>query len=179
MLEFASVLPALTTVVVQQSSNPSPVLGLTLSDLAALIGMVLGTAGFVMSLINYLRDRPKVKVFLKWDMALVGDSAKKIGILRVTNVGRRPIYISVAALQVPKAFKYTHLMLKESMPGKKLSEGDSPLTFTLNYDDLNLAQYSKHWRKVRGYVEDSAGRKYVSKKLPKSDVPSWAKSSTA
>ena len=28
---------------------------------------------------------------------------------------------------------------------------------------------------VRGYAEDIAGRKYVSKKLPKSEVPSWAK----
>ena len=144
-----------------------------LSAVAAIVGMVLGTVGFVMSLINYLRDRPKVKVLLKWDMALVGNPSKQMGIVRVTNVGRRPIYISVAALKLPKGFKYDHLILKESMPGNKLSEGDAPATFSVNYD--GLAQYAKHWRKVRGYVEDSAGRKYLSKKLPKSEVPSWAR----
>jgi hypothetical protein len=145
----------------------------TLSDLAALLGMLLGTAGFIIGLMNYLRDRPIVKVFLKWDMTEVGPNQNLFGVLRVTNVGRRPIYISVAALQVPKGFTYTHLILKESMPGTKLSEGDAPATFMVNYD--GLGQYAKHWRKVRGYVEDSAGHKYFSKKLPKSDVPSWAK----
>jgi hypothetical protein len=141
------------------------------SAAAAMVGMVLGTAGFVMSLMNYLRDRPKVKVTLKWD--LTTDGKNRMGFVRVTNVGRRPIYISLAALEVPTGFRHTHLILKESMPGRKLSEGDAPATFSVNYDDL--AQYSKHWRKVRGYVEDSAGGKYVSKKLPKSDIPSWTK----
>ena len=46
---------------------------ITLTDLAAIIGMVLGTAGFVTSLLNYLRDRPKVKVTLKWDMKSISD----------------------------------------------------------------------------------------------------------
>jgi len=154
-------------------SAPIPQWVTILSAVAAMVGMVLGTAGLVMSLMNYLRDRPKVKVFLKWDMTLVRDASKQMGIVRVTNVGRRPIYISVAALQVPKGFKYSHLILKESVPGKKVSEGDAPVTFSVNYD--GLVQYSKHWRNVRGYVEDSAGRRYVSKKLPKTDVPSWAK----
>jgi hypothetical protein len=147
---------------------------LTLSNVAALLGMVLGTAGFVISLRNYLRDRPKVKLTLQWDMAQVGQQANKIGVLRVTNIGRRPIHISVAALTVPKGFKYSHLILAESMPGTKLFEGDAPATFSINYKDL--AQYSKHWRKVRGYVADSTGRKYYSKKLPKSPIPSWVKS---
>jgi len=96
-----------------------------------------------------------------------------MGIVRVTNVGRRPIYISVASLKLPKGFKYDHLILKESMPGTKLSEGDAPATFSVNYDGLE--KYAKHWRKVRGYVEDSAGKKYLSKKVPTSDIPSWAK----
>jgi hypothetical protein len=35
---------------------------ITVSELAAILGMVLGTAGLVMGLMNYLRDRPKIKV---------------------------------------------------------------------------------------------------------------------
>jgi hypothetical protein len=34
---------------------------------ASILGMVLGTAGFIMSLLNYLRDRPCVRVQLEWD----------------------------------------------------------------------------------------------------------------
>jgi hypothetical protein len=144
-----------------------------LSATAAAVGMVLGTAGFVMSLFNYLRDRPKIKVRLKWDMTEVHTNAV-IGLLTVTNVGRRPIYISAAALKLPKGFEYTHLILKQSIQGTKLAEGDAPATFIIDY--AKLAQYSKQWRKVRGYAEDTAGKKYVSKKLPRKDVPSWAKS---
>jgi hypothetical protein len=143
-----------------------------LSELAAILGMGLGTAGFVMGLLSYLRDRPKVKVVLKWDMTEVHTNAV-IGLLTVTNVGRRPIYISIAALKLPKGSEYTHLILKESIQGAKLSEGDAPATFIITYD--KLGQYSKRWRDVCGYVEDSARKRYVSKQLPKSPVPSWAK----
>jgi hypothetical protein len=143
---------------------------ITLSDVAAILGMILGTAGFIIGVMNYLRDRPKIKVTLKWDMTEVHSSAV-MGLLTVTNVGRRPIYISVGALKLPKGFKFTHLILKKSMQGTKLAEGDAPATFLIDHD--KLAQYSKQWRKVRGYAEDTAGKKYISKKLPKSDVPSW------
>ena len=72
-----------------------------------------------------------------------------------------------------KGFEHTHLVLKESIPGQKLSEGDAPAGFLVNYE--GLWQYSKNWRDMRAYTEDSAGGKYVSKKLPKSDIPSLVK----
>lgn len=144
----------------------------TITEVAAVLGMVLGTVGSVMSLMNYLRDRPKVKVILKWDMTEVNTN-NQTGVVRVVNVGRRPIFISVVAVQVPKGFKHTHLVLKESIPGQRLSEGDAPADFLVNYDGLE--KYAAKWRKMRGYAEDSAGRKYVSKKRPKSEIPSWAK----
>lgn len=151
------------------ASAPHPI---TLSDVAAILGMVLGTAGFIMAFLNYLRDRPKVKVTLKWDMK-EPRGGQIAGVVRVANLGRRPVFISIVALQVPDGFKYSHLVLKESIPGQKLSEGDAPAGFLANYDGLK--QYAAKWRDVRGYAEDSAGGKYLSKKLPKTDVPSWAK----
>jgi hypothetical protein len=134
--------------------------------------MMLGTAGFVMGIMNYLRDKPKIKVRLKWDMTEIHTS-RMFGFLTVTNVGRRPIYITAAALRLPKGFRSSHLLLKESIPGTKLSEGDAPATFRVPYD--LLAVYANKWRDVRGYAEDSAGKRYISKKLPESDIPSWAK----
>jgi hypothetical protein len=62
---------------------------ITLSELAAVIGMVLGTAGFVMGLMNYLRDKPRIKVSVNWNMVEVRTDVKK-GMVVVANVGRRP-----------------------------------------------------------------------------------------
>jgi hypothetical protein len=145
---------------------------LTTTDVAALLGMLLGTAGFVVSIMTYLRDRPRVVVNLKWDMTQVGTNTL-MGIVRVTNKGRRPIHISVVALKVPDGFRHSHLVLKDSIAGKKLEEGDGPAGYLVNYD--GLATYSANWRDVRAYVEDSAGGKYLSTKLPQSEMPSWAK----
>ena len=78
-------------------------LQITLSNIAAFLGMVLGTAGFSISLMNYLRDKPRILVTLQWDMANTNTEAL-MGLARVTNVGRRPIFISVCGAQVPKGF---------------------------------------------------------------------------
>lgn len=153
-------------------SAPAPHWVTVLTAVAALVGMVLGTAGFVMSVMNYLRDRPRVKVALQWDMSDVV-SGRKSGVVRVTNVGRRPVHIGAVALQVPKGFDHTHLVLKKSMPGQTLSEGDPPAGFLVDY--AGLEKYAKNWRDLRAYAEDSTGAKYISKKLPRANVPSWAK----
>ena len=148
-----------------------------ITQLAAVVGMVLGTAGFIMSLMNYLRDRPCITVRLKWDMSIINnpryDHTKMWGVVTVTNVGRRPIFISIAALRVPKGFGLSHLVLSESASGKKLAEGDPPARFMVTQNELS--KYKSTWRDLRAYVEDSTGKRYVSKRLEKSNVPSWAK----
>jgi hypothetical protein len=159
-------------------SNPNPPsTPSAITQIAALLGMVLGTAGFTISLMNYLRDRPRITVRLKWDMSVTDnphyDTRKKWGVVTVTNVGRRPVFISIAALTVPKGFEMTHLILSESASGKKLSEGDAPARFMVNQDDLE--KYRDAWREVRAYVEDSTTKQYRSKKLSKSETPSWAR----
>lgn len=145
---------------------------LTLSNCAAVLGMVLGTAGFVMSLLNYLRDRPRVRVTLNWNMANT-QTREMMGLVKVVNTGRRPVFISIVALELPDGFRHTHLILNDSIPGKKLCEGDAPAGFLVKYDGLE--QYSKVWRKIRAYVEDSAGGEYYSEKIDKEKTPSWVR----
>jgi hypothetical protein len=147
-------------------------MNVTLSNLAAITGMGLGTAGFVMSWMNYLRDRPQVRVSLQWDMTN-SQTRETMGLVRIANVGRRPVFISIVTLELPKGFKNTHLVLLDSVQGTKLSEGDKPLGLVVNYEGLQ--QYANQWRQLRAYVEDSAGKKYRSKQLPASPIPSWAK----
>jgi hypothetical protein len=145
----------------------------TVTELAAILGMALGTAGFVMGLMNYLRDRPKIRVSVNWDM-VEPHSGARMGIVTVTNIGRRPIFISAAALRAPRARRqFDHFLLMESIPGKKLSEGDAPAKIKVDLEGLE--KYAKNWRDVRIFVEDSAGRAYFAKRLAKTRVPPWAK----
>ena len=132
--------------------------------------MVLGTAGFSLSIMNYLRDRPRIKVTLQWNMTN-SKTGEVIGLVRVTNTGRRPIFISAVAIETTE--QNTLLLLDESMQGTKLSEGDKPAAYFATHNGME--KYAAHWRKMRAYVEVSTGEKYWSD-YPSKDTkpPKWA-----
>jgi hypothetical protein len=118
-------------------------------------------------------------VTLKWDMAVTNnptyDPKKRWGIVRVTNIGRRPVHLAVVALKLPKSFasaagfEHTHLLFPDSLGGKKLAEGDPPAGFVVSQDDLK--QYSTVWRHIHAIAEDSTGKTYKSRRV--STRPSW------
>jgi hypothetical protein len=111
-----------------------------------------------LSIMAFRRDRPQLKVTLQWDMAMVGDPDKRIGLVRVTNTGRRPAYLGIVALQLPKGFRYDHLALMDSVRGKKLEEGGEPAVYQVTYNGMD--QYKQVWSKIRAMAEDSSGKKY-------------------
>lgn len=69
-----------------------------LATTGSILGMVLGTAGVTISVLNYLRDRPQVKVTLQWNM-VDPNTGEVRGLVRITNTGRRAVYICIAALE--------------------------------------------------------------------------------
>jgi hypothetical protein len=148
----------------------------TLNNVATGLGIIFGFSGFVLGLISHFRDRAKVTVELQWDMDVTDnidyDTTKKWGIVRVTNTGRRPIYISHAALKAPKGYNYTHLVLMEGIAGKKLDEGDPSKVYIV--DQEGLEAYSSKWRKVTAQANDTTGKAWRSKKLNRAEKPSWA-----
>ncbi len=148
---------------------------MTITDIGALLGVIFGTAGLVLGIMNYLRDRPEVVVTLKWDMKVtdnpVYDPNKNWGFVTVSNVGRRPIYISHASITIPKGYGHNYLLLWEGLRGQRLAEGDPPVDYVLAQDKLE--KYKKVWKKMRAVVFDTAGKKYYSK-VDKSRPPSWA-----
>ncbi|MCF8083173.1 MAG: hypothetical protein K9M96_08765 [Deltaproteobacteria bacterium] len=150
---------------------------LDLNDTATLLGIVFGLSGFVLGIVNHLRDRAKVTVSVNWDMSMTPnptyDPSKSWAVINVANVGRRPIYLSHASLRIPKGYGTSHLLLADSVAGKKLAEGDPPLTFPV--DQTGLEKYAKDWQKIRAEIIDSTGRKWRSKRLRKKERPSWAK----
>jgi len=84
-------------------------------------------------------------------------TGKVFGLVRVTNTGRRAIFICIAALEVPGDKNY---VLNDSIEGTKLGEGDKPAGYIVNHD--GMAQYSDKWREIRAFVVDSAGKRYNS-----------------
>ncbi len=146
-----------------------------LTQVAALLGVVVGTAGLVLGILNYLRDRPHVVVRLQWDMAVTNkplyDANKLWGMVTVANLGRRAIYLSHASLKLPKGHKWSFLTIVAAIQGQKLGEGDPPATYIVSQEGLE--KYKNDWKKIRAVVFDSAGKKYTSD-FDASKRPSWA-----
>jgi len=150
---------------------------LTLTDVTAILGALLGTAGFVLGILNYLRDRPRVAVLLQWNVLAVSDvratdSSEECGLITVTNLGRRPVFISHVCLRLPKHCTDRLLLLRNSISGQRLSEGDSPATFVVPHEVLD--KYSTHLEHIRAQVSDSTGRVYLSKRAT-AKMPSCVK----
>jgi hypothetical protein len=149
---------------------------MTLSETTSLVALVFGLSGFVLGVLNYLRDRHKVIVTLQWDMSMTSDDRfdrdKKWGVITVTNVGRRPTYVSHVALKLPKGYDHSHLLISDSIHGKKLTEGDPSEVFVVNQEGLE--QYAKDWDRLKAQISDSTGKVWFSRRQKAAGRPSWA-----
>jgi len=152
-------------------------INLNLNDMGTLIGVIAGTAGTVLGVLNYLRDRSKIMVELQWDTTAMNlpayDPNIPWGVIRITNVGRRPTYISHVAIKLPVGYGATHLLIMEGLQGQKVGEGAPPLIFPVKQEGLK--RFSKDWKKLRAQVIDSTGKVWKSPRRSIGDQPSWAK----
>ncbi|MDP9932532.1 hypothetical protein [Variovorax paradoxus] len=149
---------------------------MNLSESVSVVGLVLGTAGSVLGVLNYLRDRHKVVVTLHWDLAVTEgsgyDHTKKWGVIRVTNVGRRATYVSHVALKLPTGYDDTHLLIQSGIAGTKLAEGDPTAVYVV--EQVGMEAYAKAWHKIVAQVSDSTGAVWYSKKPRADERPAWA-----
>lgn len=144
----------------------------TISEATGLLGLIFGLFGTSIGVFNFLRDRGKLAVRLQWDMAVKGEpDGKLVGCITITNTGRRAIFMSHVALQLPKGGEHSHYLICDGLEGKTLSEGDPPAFFPVDQEGLEL--YALEWQKVLAQVSDSTGKEWLSKKV--SAIPSWAK----
>ena len=141
-----------------------------LTTIGSVLGMILGTSGLTVSLLNYLRDRPQVKVTLSWDMVNTR-TGEVDGLVRVTNTGRRAVFISATALEIPNSPEIH--VLQDSISGVKLAEGDKPAAYLVSREWV--AVHVGKWRKMRAFVEVSTGGKYYSAYPRRNEPPpNWA-----
>jgi hypothetical protein len=64
------------------------------------------------------------------------DTEEVRGLIRVTNAGRRSVFISLAGIEIPPPFENLNLVLNDSIAGTKLHEGDRPVGYWINHDAL-------------------------------------------
>jgi hypothetical protein len=149
-----------------------------IKDWAALIGAVTGPVGLTIALMVYFRDRARVTVLLSWDMKQT-ESSDDIAVVRISNIGRRPIYLSHAHIRLPKGAdaNVSHLVFPDNIQGVTLLEGSAPHLLVLNQRQLQMEKYAKIWWRLRATVIDAAGKHYHSD-WPL-ERPSWASSSQA
>ena len=125
--------------------------------------------GSILGVLNYLRDRPKVDVTLDvgWMSTAFreNDPRGKLVLIRITNTGRRPVYITAVEIQAPPQQRF---IIKQSLPGQRLAEGDPPWGLDIAQDDLN--QDIRDWSQARAVAWDSAGKKYDSKEARIADA---------
>lgn len=145
----------------------------------SLIGTLTGTAGVVLSILNYLRDRAKVRVLLQWDFRPIGPNnqpiGKPMGVVTIANIGRRPVYMKLVYLEVPKRSGGGPLILKHSLNGQRVAEGDPEYVIPMSSElqDFLQSKYSIYWKEIYAVASDNCGRKFKSS-TPK-QIPSWGK----
>lgn len=147
---------------------------MTVTGVIAIIGLISGVAGTILGVMSFLRDRASVDVSLQWDMSVSpapdDDPDKKYGIITVTNVGRRPIFVSHAAIQLPEDTGGECLIVTESIAGATLTEGSPSARYIVS--QTGLESHARYWRSVVARVDDSHGKVWFSKPVKKK--PSWS-----
>jgi hypothetical protein len=152
------------------------------TTITAIVGLLVGFSGLVLSILNYRRDRPGLRIFLQWDTVVVGgrETHKErqvlLGQIYITNTGRRPISITSAGIELwsTKSLDFVHRKNPIASKGWKLAEGDPPLCL-IAPDHVEVAdaliEDARHWRNIRAFAIDSTGKKYLARKVWQ--CPNW------
>ena len=142
--------------------------------ITAICGATFGFSALLLNLASFLRDRARFAVVLRWDVPITAtptgpltyDPKKLYGVVEITNIGRRPVYLATVNLRLPDG---SEPLLGQAVKETKLSEGDPPARYSVD-PDLVL-RYAATWDQIRAIAKDSTGRAYRSKKVR--TRPSW------
>lgn len=108
---------------------PLPTVNVTISgSVVAVYAAVASTITGSVQLWHFFRDRARIKLTVQRDMAIMGDplyNRTDLTIVRVANLGRRPVTITMVGAQ--RMFPDTHFIITECNPPlpHELTEGKS------------------------------------------------------
>lgn len=132
----------------------------------AYYGAVLGTAGTVLGVKNYLRDRIRVKIDIQKGMKIVSPNPitnnpdELLVVVTANNVGRHPVHLSKAWFELRKPKEDEILLVgPNNFHTEELKPGLSRV-FLAKQSDLDLTDLKY------ACVQDAVGRKF-KRKVPK------------
>jgi hypothetical protein len=142
-----------------------PFVSAVIAAVGALIAVVSATVSagsLYLNWRNYRRDRPDVRVELKWNAEKTitfgkDDPIECLAHIRVTNQGRRPAHIDFIGLELPGRKRVVN-WLDESV---KLAEGDPSIIIKI-HQDSTLAPFADQWKNIFASASDNTGRAYRS-----------------
>jgi hypothetical protein len=147
---------------------------MVLSEILSFYGAILSTILALFKLLEYLRDRVKIKVTVTYNQKIVpiskpdsidGDTFDKspsLIVIKAVNIGRRPVTIKIAGLMLPsgRGEKNESLISYQSLNDVvDLTENKSH-SFALYENDVQ--NHDLNPDKYIGYVIDAAGKCYYS-----------------
>ena len=163
-----------------------------LNHVGTVIGIVVGSSALILSLMNHLRDKAKVRINVVWDLNVTdgkekyvraqfpGITEKQLGtildrfranpkkryaVVTVANIGRRPIFVSHAGFRIPKGRGADYELFSEMIAGITLKEGDPPVRIV--EDQVGLEKYSDQWSDMVVEITDSSGKAWRSPRAGK------------
>lgn len=138
---------------------------MTPTQMAALIGAVTGPLGLLISVLTYLRDRPRLWVSMAADMRIHNsekyDPEKVFLVATVSNVGRRPEYVELVALLHPDG--QCGMVNDVFFNPNEVQEGKPPAKYLVEQDLITGLE--QQWPGILALVRTSSGRQYRSRFL--------------
>lgn len=131
--------------------------------LLAIWGAVLSTILALIRIVEFLKDRPEVKVWVSGGFKIyppIGEYANMDLIhISVVNTGRRPITISGAGLVYPRGTAHRYTIAQDSIQNVELTEGRTHSYFI---DEKKALEYGQKSEKYVAFAQASTGKKYYS-----------------
>ena len=128
-----------------------------LTQILAFWGTVISTIALIWNIVRGLQDRKKLKVEAYIGVMLPGDSSKKVFYVVMTNIGRRPVFVSGwgglrKKEKGEKIRKVGIFAVARNLP-KMLKEGE----YNIEYIE-DFSFFSHNIREVHAW--DSTGKKW-------------------
>jgi hypothetical protein len=138
-------------------------------DPLALYGAVIATLAAALSILNFRRDRARVKIEVSRGYLLDGDGGRSESYLfvRGVNVGRRPVLFTEAGVVVPRKDR---LMIMPPLTGSPFEAyslpklvpeaGQTQLWTKMSELANNIVIHADGRLPTHGYFDDSSGRRW-------------------
>ncbi|HUZ94618.1 MAG TPA: hypothetical protein VMU57_06860 [Edaphobacter sp.] len=142
----------------------------TFSQIARVIAMGLGVAGFCLSVFNFRRDRAKLQVTLQRAGDRQGNLSPSFPALyiEIANIGRRSAFVKQAGQRArdKRAFRWHEL--DNRVINRSLGEGDASISESFMLKDLGRFREKNA---LQAFAIDSKGKRIFSNTLQNKDFP--------